>query len=81
MAYIHKVLVALDQFANTVTGGEDDDTISSRSARAEKAGLLWGRAMCKFLSLFNKDHCTKALAGDARRASAELDRLRSGPNG
>ena len=75
MAYVHKVLVALDDFANAMTGGKTDETISSRLARARLRGNWVGRAGCTVLGwISGTDHCSKALLGDANRAAAELDR-------
>ena len=66
--YLHRSLVALDIFANVLTGGYPDETISSRSARAAEAGKWWGIAMSRFLNLFQSDHGAKAQAGDIERA-------------
>jgi hypothetical protein len=67
-AYIHRLLVGFDQFMNTVTDGDPDETISSRAARAAEKGKPWGVAMSKFLDVFQKDHGAKAQAGDLERA-------------
>jgi hypothetical protein len=66
--YLHKDLVGLDQFANVVTGGNPDETISSRAARADESGKTWGKLMSRFLNFFQKDHGPKAQAGDVERA-------------
>lgn len=66
--YIHNVLVGADQEANIITGGLPDETISSRSQRAADRGNPAGKAMTKFLHLFQKNHGKKAEAGDLRRA-------------
>src|SRR5581483_5034117 len=68
--YIHRDLVALDQFVNVVADGKPDETISSRAARADESGKKWGKAMSWFLDLFQKDHGPKAQAGDVARAVA-----------
>jgi hypothetical protein len=67
--YPYRCLVALDMFANTLTGGYLCETISSRSARADRAGKWWGTAMSWFLDLFEYDHGAKAMAADAERAT------------
>ena len=74
--YIHRSLVGLDQFANVLTGGDPDETISSRSARAAEGNKLWGKAMCTFLNVFQKNHGPKAQAGDTERA-LEVEKLES----
>jgi hypothetical protein len=66
--YVHRSLVGLDQFTNVLTGGEPDETISSRAARADEQGKFWGRAMTRFLNFFQSDHGPKAQAGDVERA-------------
>jgi hypothetical protein len=40
--YIINVLIAIDQLANALTGGDPDETISSRAAkRADRPGWKW----------------------------------------
>lgn len=63
---VKNVLVVLDCLGNTLAGGDPDETISSRSGKAEgyEQGLGrwgWGCRMCSFLAVFQKDHCAKAL--------------------
>ena len=67
-SYLHRALVAFDVFANVLTGGEPDETISSRAARAATADRWWGIVLSKFLDLFEWDHGAKAQAADAERA-------------
>lgn len=55
------LLVWLDEGGNTLLLGDPGETISSRSAKAQAAGKRWGCVLCRFLSLFQKDHCQKAL--------------------
>lgn len=68
--YLHRSLVALDQLTNVLTGGNPDETISSRSARAALKGKAWGKVMSKGLNLLQSDHGAKALAGDEERAQS-----------
>lgn len=58
--------VCVDCFVNALCLGDPDETISSRSAKADiyevsKARYGWGCRMCSFLAIFQKDHCGKAL--------------------
>jgi hypothetical protein len=62
--YLINLLLILDEFGNTLTLGSPDETISSRSAKARNKGKVWGCVMCKFLNIFQKDHCDKALIID-----------------
>ena len=64
MAYLKNVLIGIDQLTNTVIGGDPDETISSRAAKAARKGKRWGCVLCRFLSLFEKDHCEKSLEPD-----------------
>lgn len=74
--YIHRVLVALDIFANVITGGYEDETISSRVRRVSDAhkGLTWNplvwiaKALNAGLNLIQRDHGQHAEAGDLERA-------------
>jgi hypothetical protein len=79
--YLHRVLVALDQFGNVVFGGDPDETISSRSARAAERGDWLGKFMCWWLDKLQSNHGEKAECGDLERAKIveqiegrELDR-------
>jgi len=63
-SWIFNTLVSLDQLGNTLTGGDPDETISSRSAKANLEGKTWGIWMCKFLDIFDKGHCQSSLEPD-----------------
>lgn len=52
--------VSADQFINTVLNGDPDETLSSRSARAQEKGKRWGCVLCKLLDYLEKDHCQKS---------------------
>lgn len=58
--YFKNWWVTVDCFGNTIAGGDPDETISSRSAKANLAGKEWGCIMCKFLSFFQSNHCSLA---------------------
>lgn len=49
--------VSQDQNVNAAFGGNPDETISSRANRARLAGRSWGCILCRFLDLFEKNHC------------------------
>ncbi len=67
--YLQNLAIAvLDLVGNTLTGGDPDETISSRSAKAQvyEQGVApprwgWGCRMCSFLAVFQENHCAKAL--------------------
>lgn len=56
-----KALIAFDQATNAVTGGSEDETISSRAYVNCLSKTKWACALCKFLDIFDKDHCKKSL--------------------
>ena len=80
--YFRRFLVGFDIFVNVITGGDEDETISSRSARAAIDGKWWGLVMSWFLILFQKDHGACAMAGDLERARRveELEKYPGGKN-
>lgn len=67
--YLHRVIEEIDVTANVVTGGNQDETISSRAARADMQGKKWGRWLSAALNLFQRNHGAKAEAGDLERAA------------
>lgn len=67
--YLVNLLIAIDEFANALTFGSPDETISSRAGKAMQKGKTWGCVLCKFLNLFQKDHCQLAIdKADGSRA-------------
>lgn len=62
--YLWNILISLDQFANTVLGGSPDETISSRAGKAMREGKVWGCVLCRFLNLFENEHCAKSIETD-----------------
>lgn len=69
VSYFHRLGVEVDILGNVVTGGLNDETISSRSARAAERGSKFGIVITKFLNLFQSNHGAKAQAGDVERAT------------
>jgi len=68
--YLHRLLVALDQFINVALGGDPDETMSARSQRAAAKGNWLGKFMVWWLDKLNSQHGLKAEAGDLERAEA-----------
>lgn len=56
-----RVAIGFDQTGNAVLGGNPDETLSSRAARAMNRGERWGCILCKLLDHVQKDHCQKSL--------------------
>ncbi|VVB52852.1 Uncharacterised protein [uncultured archaeon] len=68
-SYLHRVLVAFDQFINVLAfNGMPGETISAHAYRAKLKGHLWGRAMNRWLEWIQPDHGAKAASGDHYRA-------------
>ncbi|MBP0725523.1 hypothetical protein J5Y03_10020 [Bacillus sp. RG28] len=63
--YIWNILISIDQFFNTVLGGNPDETMSSRMGKhLAKHDCPFCNIICKFLNLFEKDHCVKSIEKD-----------------
>ena len=80
--YVQKVLLYFDIFMSGVVFRDPNITISARTGlemRKEKPPL-WARALNKFLNLFEKDHCAKAIQGDIGRARLALKMLDAPPD-
>lgn len=60
MPYWLRVLIALDQFANTVLGGWPDETLSSRAGRKKGTAWYW-TTLAWVLNHFQPNHTTMAI--------------------
>jgi hypothetical protein len=53
--------LAKDQAVNAACmNGNEDETISSRAARAAARGERWGCVLCKLLDKIDRNHCRDA---------------------
>ena len=59
-----RLAVSYDQLANTAFGGDEDETISSRAAKARMRGKRWGCVLCRFLDWLDPNHCTNSIEPD-----------------
>lgn len=74
--WIHRMLVAFDIAFNVIVlRGQQDETISTHSWRAQQEGKLWGKLMCKWLNGFQPNHGFKAASGDLARAKSRVAQL------
>lgn len=67
IGYLIRLLVALDQLANTILLGSPDETISSRVGRAALRGnWIALRCECAINALFfwDSDHCRRRIEWD-----------------
>lgn len=58
--YLLRVLIAGDQLLNTLAGGDPDETISDSLHRHNTEGAKFACVLCRFLDLFERDHCRKS---------------------
>ena len=63
-SYGRHVAVAIDQLFNALLNGDEDETISSRAAKARMKGKRWGCALCWFLDWLDTNHCANSLEPD-----------------
>lgn len=56
----YKMAVVYDKLGNAALNDEADETISVRAYKASLEGKKWGCYLCKFLNIFQKEHCRKA---------------------
>ena len=61
--YFWNVLISIDQFFNTIFGGNPDETISSRAGKARKTSKL-ANGLCIVLDVFDPNHCEKSIEHD-----------------
>lgn len=60
--YIFNLLIAIDQFTNTIMGGDPDETISSRCAKRQNE-LGW-RILGRFLEWIDPGHLKRSEEDD-----------------
>lgn len=58
------IAVAYDQLANATFGGHEDETLSSRAAKARMRGERWGCLVCGVLDWIDPGHCDRAVEWD-----------------
>lgn len=61
--YLKNILVSIDQLANTLIGGDPDETISSRAGKLHKNNKL-AYILCRLLHWIDHDHCKKSIEHD-----------------
>ena len=71
--YLLNILKALDRLANAITFGSGDETISSRLGKAQQKGSRFACVFCRFLDLFQKNHCKLAINPDDGRDAVVPD--------
>lgn len=71
--YLWNILISLDQLGNALLAGSPDETISSRAGKAMREGKAWGCVLCRFLNLFENEHCAKSIEPDEGADAALSD--------
>ncbi len=61
--YFWNILIAIDQFVNTVLGGDPDETISSRAGKRQE-DQWWAKALCWVLNKLDTNHCKESIEKD-----------------
>lgn len=71
-SYFFNILLGLDLFASTLTGGIPGETLSGRAGSAQEQGKLRGRIVAPIINFImgSSTHCHDAIAGDVARAKA-----------
>lgn len=59
-----RAAVGEDQTYNALAGGSEDETISSRAAKAQRRGKRWGCVLCRLLDTIDPGHCEKNIEPD-----------------
>ncbi|GAB3359101.1 MULTISPECIES: hypothetical protein [Giesbergeria] len=55
-----KLALSKDQNANAAFNGSEDETISSRAARARDSNRRWGCILCRLLDAIDHNHCNRS---------------------
>lgn len=62
-SYLYNVILSINQLLNTITGGQVDETVSSRWAAKRKTSKV-ARLACNVLDHIQPCHCATALERD-----------------
>lgn len=55
-----RLAIGFDQLFNAAANGNEDETVSSRAARARTEGRRWGCVLCRFLDQVDPGHCDRS---------------------
>jgi hypothetical protein len=62
--YVLNLLIAVDDAANAVLGGDPQETISSRAAKGRAEGKPWATWLANLLDSIDPGHCARAVETD-----------------
>lgn len=71
--YFLHIGISLSQLLNTILGGDEDEKLSSRAGKDARRGRKIACIFCRFLDLFDKDHCEKAIERDEGKRPGQYD--------
>ena len=57
------ILISIDQLANTILGGDPDETISSRAGKMQHDSK-WAKVLCWLLNKIDTNHCKESIEED-----------------
>ena len=61
--YVWNILISIDQLANTILGGDPDETISSRAGKRQHE-QKWAKWLCWALNKLDTGHCKESIEED-----------------
>ena len=64
LRYLMNWLRWLDEGLNVLTGGDANETMSSRAGKGMQKGKRWACVLCRFLYIFQRDHCLRSINPD-----------------
>ena len=67
--YLKNLLISLDQFVNAITGGDPDETISSRVGKRRDAAERFMAKVVNRIFFWQKDHTTESIEHDEGKDS------------
>ena len=68
--YFWNILISIDQLANTLLGGDPDETISSRVGKRSDDNKFWGSVDSFINAIFGRKHTEEAIEPDEGKDSA-----------
>lgn len=54
-----QIFLRYDWLVNTAANDHEDQSISTRAAKAQRDNKRWGNWLCRFLDRIDPDHCAK----------------------
>ncbi len=80
LRWLMAIMIASNQLGNALTGGNPQESISSRAGEAREHGSKVGTGICAVFEAFDfhdpdrADHCTLAIEQHRKRLQQNLDK-------